>query len=80
MKSNKSTISLYFLSTIKAEEPANFLAAPAPDFFPSGSGSFSCFFQAAPAQGSQKHAAPAPQPCFLLLCSFFYLFSSFYHW
>ena len=29
----KSTISLCFLSYIRAEEPANFLAAPAPDFF-----------------------------------------------
>ena len=48
-KSNKSTISLCFLSSSRAEEPANFLAAPAPGFFskrlllltffPSGSGS-----------------------------------------
>ena len=38
-KSNKSTISLCFLSSSRAEEPAYFEAAPVPDFFPSGSGS-----------------------------------------
>ena len=44
-------------------EPANFLAAPAPDFFSSGSGSGSWFFpQAAPAPGIFLRAAPAQAP------------------
>ena len=52
---------------IRAGEPANFLAAPAPDFFfkrlrlliffPSGSGSW-FFFRAAPAPRIQKQPAP----------------------
>ena len=53
----------------RAGEPANFLAAPAPDFFfkrlrlrllifsPSGSGSW-YFFRAAPAPRGQKHPVP----------------------
>ena len=47
-----STISLGFSSSRRAEEPANFLAAPAPDFF----------FQAALAPGFFTQAAPAPAP------------------
>ena len=52
------------LPTTRAGEPANFLAAPAPDFFSSGSGSGSCswyfFFRAAPAPAprGQQHLAP----------------------
>ena len=52
-KCNKHTIFLCFLSLGSAEEPANFQAAPAPDFFS----------QAAPAPRSQKHPASAPKPC-----------------
>ena len=63
---------------VRAGEPANFLAAPAPDFFfkrlrlsvfadPAPDFFFQAtpapgFFQAAPAQRSQKHLAPAPTP------------------
>ena len=43
----------------RAGEPANFLAAPAPDFFPKLL-RLLVFFQAALAPRSQKH--PAPQP------------------
>ena len=68
--SNKTTISLSFLSYSRAEEPAYFLGAPAsalaPDFFPIGSGS--CFFfkrlwlWLQGAKNTQLQPAPAPQP------------------
>jgi len=60
---------IFMFSARRAEEPSNYLAAPAPDVFPSGSSSGSWFFfQAAPAPvpRCQKHPAPAPQPCIYL--------------
>ena len=59
-KSNTSTIPLCFLSYSRAEEPANFLVAPAPDFFPSGSGyGFgSCFFSRGSGSGSKEPETP----------------------
>ena len=75
---NKSTISLCFLSSRRAEELANFLAAPAPEFFfkrlrlwllfffSSGSGSGSCFFfkwlRLQGVKSTRLRPAPAPQP------------------
>ena len=56
---------MLFIFSQGAQEPANFLAAPAPDYF-SMRLRLLVFFQAAPdpAPRSQKHPAPAPQPCF----------------
>ena len=47
---------------IRAGEPANFLAAPAPDFFFKRLRLLIFFSQAAPAPGFFFRAAPAPAP------------------
>ena len=46
------------LFILSAEELANFLAAPAPDFFSKRLRLLVFLFQAAPAPMSQKHPAP----------------------
>ena len=64
---------LYF----RAGEPAYFLAAPAPDFFqvvPAPAPAPGSFFKRLRLQGAKNtwlRAAPAPQPCFILLLFFF---------
>ena len=56
-KSNQSAISLCFLSSRKAEPAANFLAAPAPDFFLQDPG---FFLKRLRLQGAKNTRLPSP--------------------
>ena len=72
-KSNFSTISLCFLSSRRAEEPANFLVAPAPYFFPSGSGAGSrYFFKRLRLQGAKKTRLRLPSPAIIFFGKSFF--------
>ena len=64
--------------TDRAGELANFLAAPAPDFFPRSSPALASgiFFRAALAPASRGQIKPAPAPDYCLSLAKYLFFSS----